>query len=112
MNTQLQTIKNTSGNPEYVLLPIELYNSLKKDIDQIINKTSKESNYAIFNPADFIKNPLALARMRAGITQTLLAKYLKVSQAYISKIENDEYNVTEKLYAKVKKVIDKLVRAK
>ena len=64
--------------------------------------------YTDFDPSDFIKNKIALARMRAKITQASLAKYLNVSQAYISKIENDEYNVTDKLFIKITGAIKKI----
>ena len=67
-----------------------------------------QKNYIDFDPSDFIKNRIALARMKAKITQTSLAKSLNVSQAYISKIENDEYKITEKLFAKVNGVIEKI----
>lgn len=33
-------------------------------------------------------NPVSLARIKAGLTQEELAEHLGVSQAYISKIEN------------------------
>jgi len=67
-----------------------------------------QKNYIDFDPSDYIKNRIALARMKAKITQTSLAKSLNVSQAYISKIENDEYKITEKLFAKVNGVIEKI----
>lgn len=60
-----------------------------------------------FNPADFIKNRIALARMKAKVTQLSLAKCLNVSQAYISKIENDEYKVTDKLFARINAALKK-----
>lgn len=108
MNTILQTIKNQSGKPEYVLLPIDVYNNLKKDIDMAVNKHMPQKDYFEFNPSDFIKNRIALARMKAKVTQVSLAKHLKVSQAYISKIENDEYKVTDKLFKKVNTAIEKI----
>ena len=64
--------------------------------------------YVDFNPSDFIKNRIALARMQAKITQASLAKYLKVSQAYISKIENDGYKVTDRLFEKVSRAIKRI----
>lgn len=98
MNTTLQIIKNTSGNPEYVLLPIGVYKNLKENIDNMVAKCALQEEYANFYPSDFIKNRIALARMKAKITQASLAKYLNVSQAYISKIENDDYRVRVSAY--------------
>ncbi|MGD9109021.1 MAG: helix-turn-helix transcriptional regulator [Gammaproteobacteria bacterium] len=100
---QLQTINNISGKPEYVLLPINVYKVLRRDIIQAFKTVDQE--YEDFDPKDFIKNPIALLRMRAKITQTELAKRLKVTQAYISKIENDNYNVTSELLKKIKKAL-------
>jgi len=105
MKSSLQIIHNKAGMPEYVLLPIEIYRSLKKNIDSKYTQLLQSNNYIPFNPADFLKNPIALMRMQAKIKQTELAKHLKVSQAYISKIENDDYTVSEKLLAKIKKII-------
>jgi DNA-binding XRE family transcriptional regulator len=112
MNTTLQTIKNTSGNPEYVLLPVEVYEHLKENIDLTISKCVLQESYADFNPADFVKNRIALARMKAKVTQVSLAKCLNVSQAYISKIENDEYKVTNKLFEKTNSAIKKICSKK
>lgn len=108
MNTTLQTIKNTSGNPEYVLLPVEVYKHLKENIDIMVDKCILQESYIDFSPADFIKNRIALARMKAKVTQVSLAKYLSVSQAYISKIENDEYKITEELFEKINTAIKKI----
>lgn len=40
-----------------------------------------------FDPADYVSNPVALARMRAGVKQVELARRMGVSQAYVSKLE-------------------------
>ena len=109
MKPSLQTIHNKAGIPEYILLPIEVYQALK-NIDTKHSQLLNAHHYTSFNPADFLKNPVALMRMQAKIKQTELAKHLKVSQAYISKIENDDYVVSEKLLAKVKKIISKIKR--
>lgn len=109
MSAILQTIKNQSGKPEYVLLPVDIYRNLKKDIDKAVDRyVPQQKDYTDFDPADFIKNKIALARMRAKITQVSLARFLKVSQAYISKIESDEYKVTDKLFNRVSAVIEKI----
>ena len=46
--------------------------------------------------------------MKAKITQTSLAKHLNVSQAYISKIENDKYKITDQLFKKMNDAIKKI----
>jgi transcriptional regulator with XRE-family HTH domain len=63
-------------------------------------------DYVAFNPADYVDNPIALARIKAGITQTQLAKRMQVTQAYISKIEAQQ-SVTLKLLHKVKTALKK-----
>lgn len=95
----LQTIKSINGQNEYVLLPIDAYNVLKKQIDKVLNE-----EYESFDLQEYVQNPVALARIRAGITQKTLANHLKVSQAYISKIESQD-SVSPKLLARVKKMI-------
>ncbi|MFT3741852.1 MAG: helix-turn-helix transcriptional regulator [Gammaproteobacteria bacterium] len=60
-----------------------------------------------FYPEDYIDNPVALARIKAGLTQTQLAERMQVSQAYISKIEAQD-KITAKILTKVKAAIEKL----
>jgi DNA-binding XRE family transcriptional regulator len=98
----LQIIKSIDGKDEYVLLPINIYNALR---DQIKEKLGK-NDYVAFDPADYVDNPIALARIRSGITQEELAKRMKVTQAYISKIEFQD-KVTPKLLHKVKTALEK-----
>ena len=50
-------------------------------------------------------NPVALARINAGITQEELAKRMKVTQAYISKLEAQS-KATAKVLKKVKAAIE------
>lgn len=97
----LQRIKSTTGQDEYVLLPVETYQVLKKQIDKVLNQ-----DYDKFKVEDYVQNPIALARIRAHLTQEELAKYLKVSQAYISKIENQN-KVSSKLIGRVDDIIRK-----
>ena len=49
---------------------------------------------------DYVSNPVSLARIQANVTQEQLAERMGVSQAYVSKIEN-QAKVTAKLRAKV-----------
>lgn len=104
MKKTLQTIKSTTGRPEYVLLPIFAYEKLRQTIDSVL--TEQNEDYVEFDPRNFIKNPIALRRMQAKLTQTELAKRLNVSQAYISKIEQDEHEITKETLDKAYKAIN------
>lgn len=106
MKTTLQTIKTVTGKPEYVLLPIFAYEKLQHAIDLAVASGSKD--YVDFDPRDFIKNPIALRRMKAKLTQAELAKQLHVSQAYISKIEQDDFEVSIKMLKRMYAAITKL----
>jgi len=73
-----------------VLLPIAVYHAVHKEIEAQLKKAKSKQDYVLFNPADYVQNPIALARIKLGITQEQLAEKLDVSQAYISKIERQE----------------------
>lgn len=96
----LQTIKSLDGKVEYVLLPVAAYKALRHQITEQLRHTQENEDYEVFDPADYVDNPVALARIQAGLTQEELAKLMAVTQAYISKIENQE-NVSVKLLHKV-----------
>lgn len=98
----LQIIKSIDGKTEYVLLPIQLYNTLTHEFKKKIK--SVESDYVSFDPADYVDNPVALARINVGMTQKELAKRMRVTQAYISKIENQD-RVTPKVLKKIKDLL-------
>lgn len=101
----LQTIKSIDGKDEYVLLPINVYKALREEIEDELAgleaATEKGDEYAPFVLEDYVDNPVALARMKAHVTQKELAERLGVSQAYISKIER-QAKVTPQLVARVK----------
>jgi ribosome-binding protein aMBF1 (putative translation factor) len=98
----LQIIKSVEGKDEYVLLPIRIYHALRDQIREKLNN----NDYLTFDPADYVDNPIALARIKSGITQEELARRMKVSQAYISKIECQD-KVTAKMLQKVKTALEK-----
>ncbi|AOW52297.1 TPA: helix-turn-helix domain-containing protein [Legionella pneumophila subsp. pneumophila] len=98
----LQTIKSLDGKIEYVLLPVATYNVLRQQSNEQLKHTQED--YEIFNPADYVDNPVALARIQTGLTQEELAKKMEVTQAFISKIENQE-KVTPKMLTKVKQAL-------
>lgn len=97
----LQKIKSLNGKDEYVLLPIAVYRALRKEIDGKLDGAAEVGDYVPFAVEDYVDNPVALARIKAHTTQEELAKRMKVSQAYISKIEG-QTKVTPKVLLKVK----------
>ncbi len=97
----LQTIKSLDGKDEYVLLPIAVYQSLQ---DEIARAMADDSAYLPFVLDDYVDNPIALARMKAQVTQQELARRLDVTQAYISKVERLE-KVTPRLLERVRSAL-------
>lgn len=102
----LQIIKSVKGQDEYVLIPINVYRSLRDEILKRMKRIEAKTDYVAFDPADYVDNPIALARIKSGMTQKELSKRMKVSQAYISKIEAQD-QVTAKLLQKVKNALEK-----
>ena len=106
----IQVIKSISGKPEYVLIPVAVYNALRDQIEDELAgleaKAEKGGGYVPFAIEDYLDNPVMLARVRANVTQEQLAKRMRVTQAYISKIEHQD-KVTPKLLAKVKAALAK-----
>lgn len=107
----LQIIKSVDGKDEYVLLPIHIYNSMRDQINERMSKIKSNNEYVTFDPADYVDNPIALVRIKAGITQKTLAKRMKVSQAYISKIEAQD-KVTAKMLQKVQAALSRNAKAR
>ena len=96
----LQIIKSVDGEAEYVLLPVNVYHTLRNEIEAALNKKYSGGDYAPFELADYVDNLVAMARINAGMTQEALAKRMGVTQAYISKIETQS-KVTAKVFKKV-----------
>lgn len=102
----LQIIKSVDGKDEYVLLPIGIYRSLQKEIASQITGMSNRQDFVPFEPEDYVNNPVALTRIKAGMTQNQLANRMEVTQAYISKIERQS-KVSAKLLHKVRLALSK-----
>lgn len=100
----LQIIKSVEGKAEYVLLPIKIYNALRGEIEKALKKKYSSDDYVPFEIEDYVDNPVALARINAGITQEELAMRMKVTQAYISKLESQD-KVTVKVLKKTKEAL-------
>ena len=101
----LQVIKSVDGKDEYVLLPIAVYHALREQITERVTELRNKNQYVSFDPANYVDNPVALARVQAGMTQEELARRMNVSQAYISKIETQQ-KPTAKMLQKVKLAIE------
>ena len=106
----IQIIKSITGKPEYVLIPVAVYNALREEIEDelagLAAAADKGDDYVSFALEDYVDNPVALARIKAKVTQEQLAKRMGVTQAYVSKIEHQD-KVTPKLFAKVKVALAK-----
>ena len=103
----LQTIKSIDGKDEYVLLPMSVYTALREEIEGEmagIEAAAEGNEYIPFVLEDYVDNPIALARMKAHITQSELAERMGVTQAYISKVER-QAKVTPKLLKRVHLVL-------
>ena len=107
----LQTIKNILGTTSYVLLPVQVFDALKEQIENELAGlealANQEDNYVDFDPADYVENPVALARMKAQVKQIDLARHMKVTQSYISKLEHTD-QVSDETLRKVKKALQKI----
>ena len=72
----LQKIKSINGKDEYVLLPMPVYHALKKQIEYELaayeTGQDNDQKYVPFILEDYVDNPVAVARIKAGITQEQL----------------------------------------
>lgn len=109
MNVQI--IKDRRGKPEYVLLPVRVYEALRSQIERKLSDLEAgpddADDYEPFDPADYLDNPVAVERMRAAVRQKALAKAMGVSQAYISKLEHAEH-VTPETLERVRSTLKRL----
>ncbi len=100
----LQRIKSLDGKDEYILLPVAVYRALRREIEGELGgpKPARRSDhdYVPFVLEDYVENPVALARIKANLTQAELARRMGVSQAYVAKVER-QGRVSAKLLAKL-----------
>lgn len=76
----LQKIKSIQGKDEYVLLPIAVYRVLKDQIEKELaaSEANQNDTYEPFVLEDYVDNPIALARIKASMTQEQFAQRLGV----------------------------------
>jgi len=101
----LQVINSQQGRPEYVLLPVKVYYELRTQIEKKLK--DEDSDYVPFVLENYVNNPIALARIKANCTQDELAAALDVSQAYVSKLEQQK-KVTAKTLNKINAALAKI----
>lgn len=108
---KVQVIHALNGEPEYVLLPYHLYQALQGELEHRLSSRGRaqQGDYVSFQVEDYVDNPVALARIKARISQSELARRMGVSQAYISKIERQD-KVTAKLMERVTTALRRKVK--
>ena len=99
----LQTIRTLDGS-DYVLLPLPVYKRLKPYIQAALQQREGDEEYEPFELEHYIDNPVALARIKAGLTQEELAARMGVTQPYVAKLER-QVKATAKTMAKVNQAI-------
>ncbi len=86
---------------------LKIYKALREEIEEEAAESDSDDDYVPFDPEDYIDNPVALARIKAHMTQKELAKRMGVTQAYISKVESQG-----KVIAKVLEQVSKALAVK
>lgn len=102
MNARPQIIFD-NGEPAFAVIPYDEYVALTANLRK--RPKTKDDEYVPFVLSDYIKSPIRVARVEAGLTQKDLAKLLNVTQGYISKIEGRDFKVTSALINRVTKAI-------
>jgi ribosome-binding protein aMBF1 (putative translation factor) len=101
MKTKPQVIFD-NGKPAFVVLRYEDYIRLAGEDAQ-----PNDNEFVPFVLGDYIKNPIRVARIEAGLSQQELASLLAVTQGYVSRIEGRNFKVTNELLNRVKSTISK-----
>jgi len=103
---KLQIIKSANDEPEYVLLPVDVYEKCRDVIEQTMDQLGAkgDDDYVPFDLADYV-NPVVQMRIESGLTQKEMAEKMDVTQAYISKLESQE-KVGAKALHKAKQALE------
>ncbi len=94
MTTTKAQVIFDNGKPRFVVLPYADYVALTGNDAKPL---PDDNEFVPFVLSDYIKNPIRVMRIEAGINQEQLAKRLDVTQGYISRIEGRNFQVSAKL---------------
>ncbi len=97
MTTKAQVIFD-NGKPRFVVVPYADYVALTGNAAKPL---PGDNELVPFVLSDYIKNPIRVMRIEAGINQEELAQRLGVTQGYISRIESRNFQVSAELLARV-----------
>jgi len=98
----IKAIKHGQGRRTAILLPSGLkFDALKDQIEDepagLEVLADQQDDYVDFDPADYVDNSVTLARMKAQVKRSDLARHMKVTQSYISKLEHADQVSAEAL---------------
>lgn len=98
MSTKPQIIYE-HDKPAFVVIPYSDY------VELTGTAKSEDDEYVPFVISDYIKNPIRIARIEAGLSQAQFAERLGVTQGYVSRIEGRNFKATDKLMIKVNQAL-------
>ncbi|MBA2410191.1 MAG: helix-turn-helix transcriptional regulator [Gammaproteobacteria bacterium] len=101
MNKKVQIIYE-NGKPAYAVLRYEDYAALTGREQA----NGADDELVPFAVGDFIRNPIRVLRVEAGLRQEHLAVRLGVSQGYVSRIEGRNFKVTDTMVKRVKQAVN------
>ena len=90
-----------NGKPAFVVIPYDDYVALSGAKARRSRKSGQEE-FVPFVLDEYIRNPIRVMRIEAGLNQSQLAKRLGVSQGYVSRIEGRNYKISERLLARIR----------
>jgi ribosome-binding protein aMBF1 (putative translation factor) len=86
---------------------IMLNNQIENELVELEAWADEDEDYIDFAPADYVENPVALARLQAQVKQVDLARHMKATQPYISKLEHAD-QVSNEALQKIKAALKEM----
>ena len=91
-----------NGKPRFVVLPYADYVALTGDD---VKHMPDDNEFVPFILSDYIKNPIRIMQIEAGINQKELANRLGVTQGYVSRIQSRNFQPSAELLARVNEAL-------